>query len=87
MATISSSSVLVAILVLILSAGGLAVFRLLLNPIAHFPGPKFAALTGWYETYFDCFQRGRYWAEIEKMHEKYGNLTMLKPSETCLNSS
>jgi hypothetical protein len=50
----------------------LAAYRLFLGPLAHFPGPKLAALTGWYETYFDCWKRGRYWVEIERMHKKYG---------------
>lgn len=50
----------------------LAVYRLYLGPLASVPGPKLAALTGWYETYFDCWRRGRYWVEVEKMHEKYG---------------
>lgn len=49
-------------------------YRLYLGPLAKFPGPRLAALTGWYETYFECYKRGRYWVEIEKMHEKYGNL-------------
>ena len=52
--------------------GGTVVYRLWLGPLAAFPGPRLAALTGWYETYFDCFQRGRYWVEIEKMHAQYG---------------
>jgi hypothetical protein len=52
---------------------GLAAYRLYLGPLAGFPGPRLAALTGWYETYFECWMRGRYWVEIEKMHEKYGS--------------
>lgn len=51
------------------------VYRLFLGPLAGFPGPKLAALTGWYETYFECWKRGRYWVEIEKMHEQYGILS------------
>ncbi len=50
-------------------------YRLWLGPLATFPGPKLAALTGWYETYFDCIKRGRYWVEIERMHEQYGKST------------
>jgi hypothetical protein len=49
-------------------------YRLLFGPLAAFPGPKLAALTGWYETYFECIKRGRYWVEIEKMHKQYGML-------------
>jgi hypothetical protein len=47
-------------------------YRLWLGPLAGFPGDKLAALTGWYETYFDCVKRGRYWVEIERMHQEYG---------------
>ena len=49
-----------------------AAYRLWFGPLASFPGPRLAALTGWYETYFECLQRGRYWVEIERMHEQYG---------------
>lgn len=48
-------------------------YHMYLSPLAKFPGPRLAAMTGWYETYFECFKRGRYWVEIEKMHEQYGN--------------
>jgi hypothetical protein len=54
--------------------GLVVVYRLWFGPLASFPGPKLAALTGWYETYFECAQRGRYWVEIERMHEQYGDL-------------
>ncbi|KAG9242306.1 cytochrome P450 [Calycina marina] len=43
-----------------------------LGPLAVFPGPRLAAPTRWYETYCDCWGRGTYWVEIERMHEEYG---------------
>ena len=49
------------------------IHRLYFSPLADFPGPKIAALTGWYEFYFDIVKRGKYIYEIEKMHHKYGN--------------
>ena len=57
--------------------GYLAFSRLLLSPIAGFPGPKIAAVTGWYEFYYDYFLKGMYLYEIEKMHEKYGEQILL----------
>jgi hypothetical protein len=52
--------------------GTLVTYRLYLGPLAQFPGDKLAALTGFYETYFDCVKSGRYWVEIQRMHEEYG---------------
>ena len=51
-----------------------AIYRLYLSPIAQFPGRKLAALTLWYEFYFDVVKRGSYVWEIKKMHEEYGTL-------------
>lgn len=48
------------------------IYRLKLSPIAKFPGPKIAALTGVYEFYYDVVKKGMYIWEIEKMHQKYG---------------
>ncbi|KAL4819367.1 hypothetical protein BDW67DRAFT_182313 [Aspergillus spinulosporus] len=46
--------------------------RLLLSPIRHIPGPTFAALSFWPEFYYDVVQRGQYFRQIDKMHQKYG---------------
>ena len=51
------------------------IYRLYLSPIAKFPGRKLAALTLWYEFYYDVIKGGQYVWEIEKMHQKYGTLS------------
>lgn len=50
----------------------LVIYRLFISPIARFPGPKIAAVTSWYEVYYDVVKKGKYLFEIEKMHDKYG---------------
>lgn len=47
-------------------------YRLFLSPLAKFPGPKLAALTLWYEYYYDIIQPGQYLWKVEEMHKKYG---------------
>lgn len=51
---------------------GLGVYRLWLSPIASFPGPKLAALTGWYEFYYNIILDGAYVFRIEEMHRQFG---------------
>lgn len=58
--------------ILLVSLLGLAVYRLHFDPLAPFPGPKLAALTRYYEFYFDAVRGGLYTTEIGRMHEKYG---------------
>jgi hypothetical protein len=62
---------LLAVGVLLYTAYG-AVHRLYLAPVAKFPGPRVAALTFWYEFYFDVIRGGAYVYEIERMHQQYG---------------
>ena len=50
----------------------LGVYRLYFDPLAKFPGPKLAALTLWYEFYYDVVKRGRYTFEIAELHKRYG---------------
>lgn len=49
-----------------------AIYRLYLSPLAKFPGPKLAALTLWYEFYYDVVKRGKYTWRIAEMHKQYG---------------
>ena len=49
-----------------------AIWRLYLSPIAHFPGPRFAALTFWNEFYYDVWLGGKYTWKIAEYHRRYG---------------
>ncbi|KAH7327506.1 cytochrome P450 [Rhexocercosporidium sp. MPI-PUGE-AT-0058] len=63
----------------------LAMYRLYLSPISKFPGPKLAAMTLWYEFYYDVIKTGTYMAEIKKMHEKHGPIVRISPHELHVN--
>ena len=63
-----------AIIALTILAHGLllALYRLTISKLSGFPGPKIAAVTYWYEFYYEWWCGGKYIFEIEKMHQKYG---------------
>lgn len=55
---------------------GLSVYRLYLSPIAKFPGPKLAALTRWYEFYYEVVLKGQFSVHITELHKVYGRAEM-----------
>lgn len=50
----------------------LAIYRLYFSPLAKFPGPKLAALSNWYEFYYDVLKEGDFTWHIQKLHREYG---------------
>ncbi|OJD35002.1 cytochrome p450 [Diplodia corticola] len=58
-----------------------AVYRLYLSPLASFPGPTLAALTLWYEYYYDGIKGGQYTFKLKELHRQYGPIIRISPHE------
>jgi hypothetical protein len=50
----------------------LAIYRLYFSPLAKLPGPKLAALSKWYEFYYEVLLKGHFTFQIQELHKKYG---------------
>ncbi|KAI5360199.1 putative cytochrome P450 [Septoria linicola] len=59
--------------------GGL--YRLYLHPLRHIPGPRLAALTWWYEVYYDVILPGQYNFKLQELHKKFGPIIRVNPEE------
>ena len=71
--------------ILYLTAG--AIYRLYFHPLARFPGPKLAALTGWYEFYHDIVHRGRFLWKLSELQDRYGPIIRISPAELHIRDS
>ncbi|KAK8230498.1 oxoglutarate/iron-dependent oxygenase [Phyllosticta capitalensis] len=58
-----------------------AIYRLYFSNIAKFPGPKLAALTYFYEFYYDWWQPYRFQFKIAELHKEYGPIIRITPTE------
>ncbi|KAH6304441.1 hypothetical protein HBI39_111580 [Parastagonospora nodorum] len=72
---------------IIIYALGLVVYRLYLHPLAKFPGPRIAAVTSFYEGYFEIVQKGQYSKHISKLHDQYGPIVRVTPHELHIRDS
>ena len=79
----------VLLLVLSLYFIGVGIYRLYFHPLAGFPGPKLAALTQWYETYYELFKKpgGQFMFQCHKLHDIYGPIVRINPFEVHIQDS
>ncbi|KAJ9363700.1 hypothetical protein DTO280E4_2290 [Paecilomyces variotii] len=59
--------------------------RLFFHPLSHIPGPRLAALTWWYEFYYDVILPGKYIFKIQELHGEYGPILRITPDEIHIN--
>ncbi|KAI3329673.1 cytochrome P450 [Ustulina deusta] len=64
---------------------GLAVYRLYLSPLAKIPGPKLAAVSYLYESYYEIVLGGQYFKRVAQMHKQYGPIVRVTPNEVHWN--
>lgn len=67
----------------------LTIYRLCFSPLARFPRPTLAAISDWYEIYYDIFahggQGGQFARHIEALHHQHGPIVRITPHELHVN--
>ena len=64
----------------------LAIYRIYFHPMSHIPGPKLAAITYWYQSYYDLWPHsGRFLWKTAELHEQYGPIIRIGPNEVQIN--
>lgn len=70
-------------LLLLVSVAVAAVYRLYWSPLAGYPGPKLAALSNWYEFYYDVILQGQFTVQIQSLHKQYGMVVRIPTLSDC----
>ena len=68
------------LLLLVVSLGAtltLAIRQIFYHPLSKFPGPRLAALTPLYKTYYEVFRGGELLRRIQELHNMHGGWPLL----------
>ncbi|KAI1772344.1 cytochrome P450 [Hypoxylon cercidicola] len=76
-----TAAALLAVLLLLGRALYNAIWSVYLGPLSLIPGPRLAALTRLYETFYDICLGGQYTFKIIELHKKYGPIIRIAPGE------
>lgn len=68
-------------IIILLYISSVIFYRLVLSPLAKFPGPRLAAATRLYEIYFQIIKGGTFTWHINELHDKYGPIVRITPWE------
>jgi len=63
------------------------IYRVFFHPLAKIPGPKLAGLTYLYRFKYNVLDHGKFYLQIEKLHQKYGPVVRITPNEIHLSDS
>ncbi|KAI9830709.1 MAG: hypothetical protein M1826_004538 [Phylliscum demangeonii] len=63
------------------------VYRRYLHPAASIPGPFLASITHLYSFYYSHICNGRFYLQIEKLHQRYGPVVRIAPNEVHLSDA
>ncbi|KAF9767249.1 hypothetical protein IL306_000204 [Fusarium sp. DS 682] len=91
--TMSLTSVQALSLAIPASILSVIIYRLYFHPLAKVPGPRLAAITWLYQTYYSFVGGSRFYLQIEKLHEIYdadplvlqGPIVRITPNEVHLS--
>ncbi|KAI1442048.1 cytochrome P450 CYP682H1 [Annulohypoxylon stygium] len=61
------------------------IYIVYLSPLSNIPGPKLAALSYLYESYYEILLGGQYFKRVAEMHEQYGPIVRVTPNEVHFN--
>ncbi|KIW06951.1 uncharacterized protein PV09_02612 [Verruconis gallopava] len=82
---LSREGILLAVVAYVVYLAGLGVYNLYFSPLAKFPGPRLAALTTWYNAYYDLVVGGQFVHVVEELHRIYGPVVRVRPDVLAVN--